>query len=237
MKTYIIRLEENEHSCRMAKECFDQAVKVGLTPEYFKAINGLDAKKHYELTGIQAKKKLKKGKLGVLGCFFSHYYIWQECIKIKKPILVLEHDGFMLRPLPGNIVHQFNDVLKLDRLDPYSNSYNRSLEEEAGLDLTIEKYVNLSPKNPVKLGTGNYFKGAYAYIIKPQGAHKLIQHIRKEGHITADQQIGDWVLETNTTIPSVARLHPFYSIGDNIKIHSLTQGLERTLNNEKFIRK
>jgi len=225
MKTYIIRLEENPHSCRMAQECFDQAVKVGLTPEYFKAINGLDAKKHYELTGIQAKKKLKKGKLGVLGCFFSHYYIWQECIKIKKPILVLEHDGFMLRPLPENIVHQFNDVLKLDRLDPYSNSYNRSIEEEAGLDLRIEKYVNLSPKNPVKLGTGNYFKGAYAYIIKPQGAHKLVQHIRKEGHITADQQIGDWVLETNTTVPSVARLHPFYSEGSNIKTHSLTSNL------------
>lgn len=237
MITYIIRLEENEHSCKMAQECFDQAVKVGLDPKYFKAINGLDAKKHYELTGIQAKKKLKKGKLGVLGCFFSHYYIWQECIKIKRPILVLEHDGFMLRPLPKNIVHQFNDVLKLDRLDPYSNSYDRSIEEESRADLRIEKYVNLSPKNPVKLGTGNYFKGAYAYIIKPQGAHKLIQHIRKEGHITADQQIGDWVLETNTTIPSFARLHPFYSIGDNIKTHSLTQGLEGAMNNAKLVRK
>jgi len=227
MKCYIIRLEGNDHSVKMAQECYDQAVKFNLQPEFFNAINGLDAKKHYELTRIKAKRKLKKGRPGVIGCFFSHYYLWLKCVELKEPIIILEHDGYILKHISSDILNQFNDVLKLDRLDPYSNRYNESLDSESNLDLTIKKYINPTPKNPIKLGTGNYFKGAYAYIIKPQGAHKLIKHIQKEGHITADQQIGDWVLETNTTIPSLARLHPFYSIGNNIKTHSLTQNLEK----------
>ena len=40
MQTRIIRLEGNEHSCKMAKDCYDQAILHGLSPSYFKAING-----------------------------------------------------------------------------------------------------------------------------------------------------------------------------------------------------
>jgi GR25 family glycosyltransferase involved in LPS biosynthesis len=225
MKTFIIRLEENEHSCTMAKDCYDQAKKHGLKPEYFKAVNGKDWKKHYLQTAIKPARKFKKGRLGVRGCFFSHYYLWLDCIKTGIPYVILEHDGYILKPFGNSILDQFDDVLKLDRLDPYSKSYNDRLEEEKTLPLEIQKYTNLSPKNPHKIGTGNYFKGAYAYIIKPHAAYKLVKHIRQNGHVTADQQIGDWIVDTRTTVPSLARLHPFYSVGNNIKTHSLTQGL------------
>jgi GR25 family glycosyltransferase involved in LPS biosynthesis len=197
-----------------------------LSPSYFKAINGNDAKLHYQKTGVIPFRKFKKGKLGVRGCFFSHYYLWLECLQTNTPLVILEHDGYMLKPLPNNILDTFEDVLKLDRLDPYSKSYNKVLEQESDLPFTIEKYINLENKNPNKIGTGNYFKGAYAYIIKPAGAKKLIDHINKNGHVPADQQIGDWVVDTRTTIPSVARLHPFYAIGSNIKTASLTKNLK-----------
>jgi GR25 family glycosyltransferase involved in LPS biosynthesis len=226
MKTFIIRLEENEHSCCMAQDCYDQAVIHGLQPEFFKAINGNDAHIHYEKTGISPKRKMKKGRLGVKGCFLSHYYLWLECIKLNSPIVILEHDGYMLKPWPDNILDTFEDVLKLDRCDPFSNSYNKVLEQESNLPVTIEKYINLENKNPDKIGTGNYFKGAYAYIIKPSGASKLIKHIEQYGHVPADQQIGDWIVDTRTTVPSLARLHPYYAIGANIKQASLTRNLK-----------
>ena len=168
---------------------------------------------------------MKKGRLGVVGCFFSHYYLWQECMQTNTPFVILEHDGYMLKPLPGNILHTFEDVLKLDRCDPFSNSYNKKLDLESTMPLSVEKYTNLENKNPVKIGTGNYFKGAYAYIIKPSGATKLIKNIRQNGHVPADQQIGDWIVDTRTTVPSLARLHPFYAIGSNIKQTSLTRNL------------
>lgn len=226
MKAYIIRLKENKHSCNMAKDCFDQAILHGLSPVYFDAIDGNDVKFHYEKTGILPKRKMKKGRIGVLGCFFSHYYLWVKCIETNTPFVILEHDGYMMKSLPFDILDTFEDVLKLDRCDPYSNSYNKVLEEESTLQLSIEKYTNLQNKNPDKIGTGNYFKGAYAYIVKPSGAKKLINHIKKNGHVPADQQIGDWVVDTRTTIPSLARLHPFYAIGNNIRSESLTRNLK-----------
>ena len=71
MKARIICLEENEHSREMAKDCYDQAVLHGLSPSYFKAINGNDAALHYQRTGVRLRRKMKKGRLGVVGCFFS----------------------------------------------------------------------------------------------------------------------------------------------------------------------
>jgi len=225
VKCYIIRLEENDHSCKMAEECKEQAAKFGIEAEYFKAINGNDVDLHYEKTGVFQKRKTKKGRLGVLGCFFSHYYLWLKCVELSEPIIILEHDGFILRSIPDSILDNFDDVLKLDRLDPYSKSYSTSLKQEENLDIKIEKYVHLNPKNPHKIGTGNYFKGAYAYIIKPHAAQKIIDHISVNGHVPADQQIGDWVVDTRTTVPSLARLHPWYSIGNNISTGSLTKNL------------
>jgi len=225
MKARIICLEENEHSREMAKDCYDQAVLHGLSPSYFKAINGNDAALHYQRTGVRLRRKMKKGRLGVVGCFFSHYYLWQECMQTNTPLVILEHDGYMLKPLPANILDTFEDVLKLDRCDPFSNSYNKTIDLESTMPFAVEKYTNLENKNPVKIGTGNYFKGAYAYIIKPEAAKKLIIWIRQNGHVPADQQIGDWIVDTRTTIPSLARLHPFYAIKTNIKKHSLTRNL------------
>jgi len=209
----------------MAQECYDQAIKFGITPEFFDAINGNEADKHYAITKIKPKRKMKKGRLGVLGCFFSHYYLWKKCIQDNVPYIILEHDGYILREIDNSILDTFDDVLKLDRLDPYSKAYNQRLEDEFSMTTTVEKYTNLSNKNPVKIGTGNYFKGAYAYIIKPAGAQKLINHIEEHGHVPADQQIGDWVVNTRTTVPSLARLHPFYAIGSNINSMSLTRNL------------
>ena len=71
-RTFIIRLSSNDHSCKMALECKEQAAKFGIEAEYFEGVNGLDVEKHYSLTGVpKPAKTLKKGKVGVLGCFFS----------------------------------------------------------------------------------------------------------------------------------------------------------------------
>lgn len=227
MKAYIIRLSTNLHSCQMAHECKIQAEKFGIDVEYFEAINGIDADIHYEKTGVpKPKKSFKKGRAGVLGCFFSHYYLWKKCEETNESFIILEHDGYVIKPIPDTVLDEFTDVLKLDRLDPYSKNYNELIDAESLLPVSIQKYINTSPKNIEKIGTGNYFKGAYSYILKPSGAKKLLKFIHEnkneKGHRPADQQIGDLVLNTWTTVPTLVRLHPFYSIEDNIKTASLT---------------
>jgi glycosyl transferase family 25 len=221
MKTYIIRLEENEHSCKMAQDCYDQATKFNLQPEFFKAINGLDVEKHYASTGVKRLGKFKKNRPGVDGCFFSHYYLWKQCIDINEPIIVLEHDGYVIRHIDSKLLDNFDDVLKLDNLDPFDNNYNKKINLEKDLDVKVIQY-KFTNKKVFKVGLGDYFKGAYSYIIKPQGAKKLIDFISKNGHRPSDQQINSSILDLKTTTPTVARLHPFYSVGINIKISSLT---------------
>ena len=224
IKSFIIRLEENEHSSQMAEECLLQAVKHGLRPSYYKAINGNDFQHHYNTTKIKKQGKFKKGRLGVIGCFFSHYYLWQTCVQLNEPIIILEHDGYLIRPIDDAILNQFDDVLKLDRLDPYSKNYEFDLEDEKHLDITVEPYTN-DPTKVLKQGLKDYFKGAYSYIIKPHAAIKLIRYIQVNGHRPADQQINATIVKLQTTVPTVARLHPYYAIGNNIDTASLTRNL------------
>lgn len=221
MKCYIIRLEENLHSCKMAQECYDQAVIHGLQPEFFKAINGNDTESHYSHTGIIRAKKFKKNRLGVRGCFFSHYYLWKKCVELNEPIIILEHDGYIVKEFNDTILDSFSDVLKLDRHDPYSKSYDILVQQEIDTPVTVIDYINPKPK----AGGINYFKGAYSYIIKPNAAQKLINYITDNGHLPADQQIREPILELKVTVPTVARLHPFYALGNNINSASLTKHL------------
>ena len=210
MKFKIIRLKGNAISEKHADECVEQAKKFGIEIDYFDAINGLEYPKHLEELKIVPRYKFKKGRAGVYGCFLSHYYLWQQCVKNNLPFCILEHDGYFIKPLPDDILDQFSDVLKLDNLDPFSKSYNDLLTEQDNQETRIEKYYNNQAKFIDKNGTGNYMRGAYGYIIKPHAAAKLIQWIGKNGFVPADNQLGDAIFNIDVVIPTIARLHPAY---------------------------
>jgi len=220
MKAFIIRLKGNEISEKHASQCVDEAKKYGIDVNYFDAINGNEYAKHLEDLKIVAKYKFKKGRVGVLGCFLSHFYLWKKCVSENIPFLILEHDGFFIKPLPNDVMEHFADVLKLDGLDPYSKAYPNQIENQKILSVTYEKYHNPQAKFLEKNQTGNYMRGAYSYIIKPHAAQKLIDRVYSHGFVPADQQIGDSVVDITVIIPTVARLHPAYE--NRIKELSLT---------------
>jgi GR25 family glycosyltransferase involved in LPS biosynthesis len=226
MKTFIIRLKNNIISEKYASECVSQAQRFGISVEYFNAINGLEYQEHLKKLNIKPKYKFKKQRHGVYGCFLSHYYLWEKCLKDNEPYLILEHDGYIIRPLPEDILNNFSDVLKLDNLDPYSKNYNKLIEDNASLNVEYIKYTNPTPKTSVdkngvsKHGTGSYLKGAYGYIIKPHAAKKLLSWIKENGFVPADQQIGDAIVDIKVTTPTIVRLHPDYF--NNMSNMSLT---------------
>jgi len=210
MKFKIIRLKNNLISEKHSKECVNQAKQFGIDVTYFDAINGLEYQKHLDELKIQPKYKFKKGRPGVFGCFLSHFYLWQECASENVPYCILEHDGYFIRPLPSNILESFSEVLKLDNLDPFSKSYNDTIDAEKNFPVTVKKYNNHQAKFLEKNGTGNYMRGAYAYIIKPSAAVKLLHWVKEHGFVPADNQLGDAVIDIQVTVPTVARLHPAY---------------------------
>ena len=210
MKSFIIRLKNNDISEKHANDCVARAADYGIAVEFFDAINGKEYEAHLQQLRIKPKYKFKKGRAGVFGCFLSHYYLWKKCAEENVPYLILEHDGYFIRPLPSDILDQFTDVLKLDNLDPYSKLYESIIEEEKTLEHSVSKYHNSQTKFLDKNQTGNYMRGAYSYIIKPHAARRIVEWIGLNGFVPADQQIGDALVDIQVAVPTVARLHPAY---------------------------
>ena len=218
MKNFIIRLKDNPISEKHADECVAQAKIFGIDIAYFDAINGLEYRDHLEKLKIFPKYKFKKGRAGVFGCFLSHYYLWKKCMEDDVPYLILEHDGYFVGPLPDDVLDQFDDVLKLDGLDPFSKEYELALENEKNTVLTYKKYHNPTAKFLEKNQTGNYLRGAYGYIIKPHAAKIIVEWIAVNGFVPADNQIGDALVDIQVVSPTIIRLHPAY----NNKIRELS---------------
>jgi GR25 family glycosyltransferase involved in LPS biosynthesis len=220
MKFKIIRLKGNSISEKYALECIEQASKFEIDVSYFDAVNGLEYQKHLTQLNINPRYKFKKGKAGVYGCFLSHYYLWKKCIEDNIPYTILEHDGYFIRPLPFDILTQFDDVLKLDNFDPWSKSYENSTAGDGTNNIDVVQYHNPKIKFEEKNQTGNYIRGAYGYIIKPHAAKKLIDWISVNGFVPADCQIGNAIVDIKVVIPTIVRLHPDYQ--GNIGNLSLT---------------
>ena len=219
MKSFIIRLRNNEHSCKMAKECVEQAEKFNLKVEYFDGVLGDDADSIFAADGIiKYPKNLKKDRPGIKGCAASHYLLWKKCIVDNEPYLILEHDGYMIRPLP---TVDFKDILKLDPHNPFLETYDDNIKIDQ--ELKILDYKNQAYK-PKLAPYGEYFLGAWAYIIKPAAAKILVDIMKEKGWVPADKQLGSELLHLETTSSTVFRLHPLYNF-KNIKSLSLTQNL------------
>jgi len=229
MRTKIIVLQNNDLSQTVAQDCIEQARKFGIHAEVFDAINGFDAAAHLELLNINPLGKFKKGRVGIVGCLLSHYYLWLDCIKDNVPYLVLEHDGYFIKPLPDNILDSFDDVIKLDSGNPYKDSYEQWLtqhENDSPSTWTIGEYEG-SGGGIGQAHAGWYTIGAYAYIIKPHAAEKLVNWVKANGFLPTDWLIGTKIVNITHYRPTIARLHPLYATDGNIKKLSTTMNLEK----------
>jgi len=230
MKTKIITLKNNALSERVSKDCIEQATKFGMSVEVFDAVNGFDAAGHLELLDIKPLGKFKKGRVGVVGCLLSHYYLWLDCIKDNVPYVILEHDGYFVRPLPENILDLFDDIIKLDAGNPYKDSYEQWLvehENDSPSTWTINDYEGGGGNH--KTGAGWNTIGAYAYIIKPHAAEKIVAWVKQNGFLPTDHLLGTKIINITHYKPTIARLHPYYAIDGNIKKMSTTMNLEKML--------
>jgi GR25 family glycosyltransferase involved in LPS biosynthesis len=221
MKAYIITLKDHELSETVSKDCQTQATKFGIDVEVFDAIWGDHYQKHMKETGLKLGR-VKKGKmtLGHYGNFFSHYYLWLKCIKLQTPIIVLEHDGYFIRPIPEDILNNFTDVLKLDFENPYTHDYAEKISTRINEPIHVLNSVKNMHK---RKKTGWYTWGSYAYICKPSGAKKLVDYVRKNGLMSTDNQIADEVVDLSICSTSIVRLHPMYDKSNLRKLSTTTE--------------
>ena len=220
MKTYIIRLSENSLSCELAKDAYNAAVQFNYDPVYFQAIDGHDCDYYFKINDIKLVENEKniEWTIGTKGCFVSHWTLWNMCAEQHEPFVILEHDGIPVRELPEEIVNEVKDACHLDAFLPFNSQYNDDSEEYFDIyDKKVKFYkkegMHQYPSNNFygsTNGTGSSFRGAYGYILTPQGAKKLIDFVYQYGAYPADRTICEKAVFLQRTNCSYIRYHPFF---------------------------
>ena len=163
LKTFVVNLERStERRADMAKKL--EALKVPF--EFFSAVDGR-AQKHplfdrYDrhLALIRYGFELAPGELG---CYASHFLLWQRCIEEDEPVLILEDDidfASNFRSAVDLVAQKVNKfgLLRLSAHKPRKFA----VCEQAANGLTIIRF---------KRGP----HGTSSYAVSPSAALKLVQ--------------------------------------------------------------
>jgi GR25 family glycosyltransferase involved in LPS biosynthesis len=124
-------------------------------------------KHHYEIIERQLVNEKDIGKLsrpGVIGCFYSHYHLWQRCVELGEPIMIFEDDVKFYR---GWHPVEFDGVLilSLGKSSYMSDPQKTYLENPTGVPIA-RKWRNFS------------MPGASGYAITPAAAQGLCKFYR-----------------------------------------------------------
>jgi GR25 family glycosyltransferase involved in LPS biosynthesis len=139
-----------------------------------------------ELNGHIFTKGSKNYSNGAIGCALSHLQLWEKCISLNKPIIVMEDDVIVsskfknhLNSLINNMLPQDWDIVQLSYNFDSVLSYNNTVYEQCNCTFGKKKMTKTDITNFVnsKINTtiaklNNCF-GTSAYIISPKGAKIL----------------------------------------------------------------
>lgn len=213
IKFYSIYKKDDRECLSLLRETAESAKKYNISiipsPGVYSGIKELIKKKKLFIN------KLGQGKIrtdGVLGCFLSHYQLWEQCLEFNEPLGILEYDALFINSIPDNILDQFDDHLHLDYvrnnyLSQGFSTYHEKVIEDKNFEIKKLEFVN-SSRHPFKIINRNHLRGAYGYIIKPQGAEKLIKATQEYGILPTDLQINLTYCNMHYTIPSIVMLNP-----------------------------
>lgn len=136
---------------------------------------------HYNIIERQVIGENHIGKLsrpGVVGCFYSHYSLWEKCVELDEPIMIFEDDVKLYRE--WNPV-EFEGVLIL------------SLGKSSFLSEPNKTYLENPTGNPCPSPWKNFsMPGASGYALTPDAALGLIKFYRPYWY-PADNAINQFI--------------------------------------------
>jgi len=196
-KAFIISLSKIESSIQSAKNVLSQLIDYGFDAHLYEGIYGDEAvtlfkkeKRRLATYGIKLNDNAERMPIdpisaqkilrpGVLGCFYSHYRLWQKCVELDEPIFIFEDDVIFER---GYAPIDWDDILMVcsGKEAHKHNYYSTFLYEPSGEPMAIRMRNTSMP-------------GAVGYGIKPHAAKKLIE-IYKEEMLPADTALNQFVV-------------------------------------------
>lgn len=221
MRSFHIVLAGHKLGEELGAKNIQLAKDFGLDASLFDAVPGNNCAHLYKQHKV---RPLRTNKLGHHGCFMSHFLLWKKCIELNETIVILEHDGVFLRPLPDNIENNFVDICRLDPCIFWKDTY------EADLALSLHKPIEyFKPETPYhERYFGNFYIGQYGYLITPSAAEKLVKQAKKVGGWAVDMFIGTNTVDIVSVTSPIVRLDPTY-IGKGISL-STTDDFDKNAN-------
>ncbi|WP_338048228.1 glycosyltransferase family 25 protein [Photobacterium salinisoli] len=166
--TFVVSLARSSHRREHMQTLMDQA---GISFQFFDAVDGIDSEHflHSEKATPALTFKRKGYQLvpAEVACFASHYALWEKCLELDTPILILEDNV--------NVLADVHSVLA--DIQPYIEQYHY-IKLSAHQPNTFKALFAVSDTHSI----GVYRKGTCgtsAYIITPVAAKSFLENAQR----------------------------------------------------------
>jgi len=137
----------------------------------------LDMKTGLKLTAYETKDRNAR-----IGCFMSHYYLWNYCIKIKEPILILEHDAVFIRALNQTAIDAIlNTPFGVIGINDPRGATRRSRQYHEIIQNDMAERTVMSVPKIDHSDVPQGLAGNSAYIMKPDAAFEVVSKAKDVG--------------------------------------------------------
>lgn len=231
MKNFIIYDPLDSLSVGLTRDAIASGEQVGIEIEKFPGFFGDSIEPKIIEYGLSVSNlNVKELSLGHKGCFLSHYDLWQRCVKENIPMGIFEHDVIIKKTIDDSVLDKFDDILNLDHCSSlrknvldYENC--QLLDQKLEIQLLYEK-TKIPKTISWKSAKKYHVVGTHGYIIKPQGAKKLIIAAQTFGILPVDVHINCHYLNIYITKPSLVRICDFMIDENHRTKFSRTKGYE-----------
>jgi GR25 family glycosyltransferase involved in LPS biosynthesis len=192
MKAFIIVLSKIPSSLETATEMLAPLKSYGFEVELFEGTYGDDAvliatDEGRTLHPIDHKNEPTKVNRkvagpGALGCFYSHYRLWQKCLELNEIIFIFEDDVKFYRPYQPVKFDEILIVALGDWLGVCGENFTIDFKHEPIIDPNADQFL------------GSCLPGAVGYGITPKAAKKLVDEYSKT-YTAADSAIRSSIVD------------------------------------------
>jgi hypothetical protein len=166
-RAYIIRIASNAISEKLANECAISCEKVGMLYAFWDAYDGTNdsivAPSHHNAFMRMIKITDHYLTRTEIACALSHISLWAKCVEEDKPMLVLEHDAIMVKPIAQHAL--FNAICYL------------GCKEQVHEGWGVQQIPPHSSEGP----NYHFINRAHAYSVDPAVAKNMLAHVLKYG--------------------------------------------------------
>ena len=196
MNAYIITVKGNKISETGAEVCMVSSKKVknsftikkfdAVTPEMANTVlfgNGLKWNYPWEgekldiATGLLKKAYPTADPNKRIACAMSHWLLWNNCAKEDKPFLIMEHDAKFVKKLDYESILVGNfDIVGINSPASATRKAHEFHDKVRNTAAWLQPAPTIDEFNIPQGIAGNS-----AYIIKPAGAKKMLELVKKHG--------------------------------------------------------